>query len=123
VRKACKELERNETVYNLKNGFLLFGSSQGNIVSRYIIQECSVGKYVKGYISSGGPHSGVIRIPHTNYEKYEKLINNLAEDLVYTPEIQYAIAPAGYFRSLRYYDRYLDDCILLPYLNNQKVFN
>ena len=87
VKRACRELERNETKFNLKNGYILFGSSQGNMVSRYIIEECSVGQYVKGYISSGGPHQGVIRIPHTKFENYEKIINEIAEDAVYTPEI------------------------------------
>jgi len=101
-QKACKELERNEAKFNLKNGFILFGSSQGNMISRYIIEECSVGKYVRGYISSGGPHQGVIRLPETNYEKYEKLINELTDDMVYDSEIQSNIAPAGYFRSLRF---------------------
>ena len=123
AKKACRELERNQGKFNLQGGFLIFGSSQGNMVARYIIQECSVGKYVKGYISSGGPHMGLIRWPHTDFEKYEKIINEITEDIVYTPEIQYAIAPGGYFKSIRRHKEYLEHCIFLPYMNNEKHFN
>lgn len=42
-QRACKELERNEAKFNLRGGFILFGSSQGNMISRYIIEACSVG--------------------------------------------------------------------------------
>jgi hypothetical protein len=35
--RACRELESNEAKYNLQGGFLLYGSSQGNMISRYII--------------------------------------------------------------------------------------
>lgn len=43
TQKACKEFERYETKYNLKNGFIIYGSSQGAMIGRYIIEECSVG--------------------------------------------------------------------------------
>lgn len=122
-KKACRELERLENKFNLKNGFLLFGSSQGNMVSRYIIQSCSVGQYVKGYISSGGPHQGVIRWPHTDFKKYEKIINEITEDEVYDPVIQDTIAPAGYFKSIRRHKQYMERCHFLPYLNNEKDFS
>lgn len=82
-----------------------------------------MGQYVRGYISSGGPHQGVIRLPETNYEKYEKLINELTDDMVYDSEIQSNIAPAGYFRSLRFPELYLKDSIFLPDINNQRNFN
>jgi hypothetical protein len=84
-KKACRELERLSGKYNLENGYILFGSSQGGMISRYILQECSMGKYVKGFISSGGPQMGVIRWPHTDFEKYEKFINEITEDIAYTP--------------------------------------
>ena len=123
TQKACKEFERHESKYNLKNGFILYGSSQGAMISRYIIEECSVGQYVKGFISSGGPHMGVVRLPFTEYKNYQKLINDLTDDVAYTYDMQHAIAPAGYFRSLRFPELYMDDCIFLPYINNEKNFN
>ena len=66
---------------------------------------------------------GVLRIPGTTYEKAEKILNQIAEDIVYDKVFQDAIAPAGYFRSLKYSQKYLDECIFLPYLNNQKTVN
>lgn len=66
---------------------------------------------------------GVLRIPDTSYEKAQKIINEIAEDVVYQPEFQDVIAPAGYFKSLKYYSKYLQHCSLLPYINNEKVFN
>ena len=122
-KRACRELERLEGKYNLREGFLLFGSSQGNMISRYIIQSCSVGKYVKGYISSGGPHMGVLRWPHTSFEKYEKIINEITEDVAYTPALQDVVAPAGYFKSIRRHKEYLEHCKFLPELNNEKNFS
>jgi Palmitoyl protein thioesterase len=37
AKRACRELERNEGKFNLQAGFLVYGSSQGGIISRYII--------------------------------------------------------------------------------------
>lgn len=66
---GCLLMERFEGKYNLRNGFLLYGSSQGGVISRAILEQCSVGKYVKGYIISSGPNMGVMRIPQSTYEK------------------------------------------------------
>jgi palmitoyl-protein thioesterase len=66
---------------------------------------------------------GVIRWPHTTFEKYEKIINEATEDIAYTPDMQNNVAPAGYFRSIRRNKEYLERCIFLPYLNNQKDFS
>lgn len=82
-----------------------------------------MGKYVKGFINSGGPQMGLIRWPHTNFEKYEKIINEITEDIMYEPIIQNEVAPAGFFKSIRLHKEYLDKCIFLPYMNNEKEFN
>ena len=66
---------------------------------------------------------GVIRWPHTNFEKYEKIINEVTEDVAYDAELQNNVAPAGYFKSIRRNKEYLEHCSFLPYLNNQKDFS
>jgi hypothetical protein len=100
VKHACNLLKKHASSYGLNNGnfppkflqiliflgFLLYGSSQGSIVAKGVLQTCSLGSKVPGMILSGGPNMGVLRIPNTTYEKAQKIINEIAEDLVYLPE-------------------------------------
>jgi palmitoyl-protein thioesterase len=123
AKRGCKLINKKLDEWNLRNGFILFGSSQGNLIARYVIQACEAGQYVRRYISSGGPHMGVMRVPKTSDKGLGKLFNNLIIDVIYSPLIQWTIGPAGYFKSLKRYDTYLDKCIFLPDLNNERNYN
>lgn len=39
--------------------------------------------------------------------------------MIYEKRFQDIFAPAGYFKSLRFYDRYLSECKFLPRINNE----
>lgn len=123
AKKACNIMDDHAGEWNLKNGYIIFGASQGNMIGRYILQECNIGQYVKRFISSGGPHMGVLRIPHTDYKSVEKILNNFAEDVAYDAFFQELVVPAGYFKSIRHRDKYLEKCRFLPNLNNEKTIN
>lgn len=120
---ACKMLNKKADEWNLRNGFIILGSSQGNLIGRYILQQCEVGQYVRRFISSGGPHMGVMRVPKTGMGFFGKIINGVVEDFVYNWIIQRLIGPAGYFKSLSKYSKYLKDSIFLPDLNNERNFS
>lgn len=65
---------------------------------------------------------GVLRFPHTSFEKADKILNEITEDVAYTDALQDTVAPAGYFKSIRRHDAYMKNCHFLPYLNNEKNF-
>lgn len=123
AKRACELINKRVEEWKLDQGFIILGSSQGNLLGRYILQNCEAGKYVKRYISSGGPHMGVMRVPRTGYGFFGKIINGVVEDFVYNPLIQRMIGPAGYFKSLSKYETYLKNSIFLPDLNNERSFN
>jgi len=120
---ACKILTANFQRWQLFRGFILLGVSQGAMVSRYVLEECSIGAYARRYISVGGPQMGVARLPNTNYSSVGKLINNLVDELVYLPFVQDHIGPAGYFRSIRKFDEYIEHSSFLRYFNNEAELN
>ena len=118
TERACQLLEENADRLNLKNGFYFYGSSQGCIMSRTMIEQCSLGAYARGLILSGGPNMGISRIPATKYENVQKILNDFAEDIAYGRLFK-NIAPIGYFRSTRFPYDYFSKCQLLPTLNNE----
>jgi len=121
--KACKIVMKNFQKWQLFNGFILLGASQGSLIARFILQECQAGAYAKRLITIGGPHMGVTRLPHTSYKSVEKFLNNIVDDFVYMPMIQAHIGPAGYFRTSRRYKKYLENSSFLRYMNNEYQFN
>merc|ERR1712086_411212 len=61
--EAYCTLVQNHPVFN-STDFNIIGLSQGNLVARYIIEHCDLGKYkVHNYLSLGGPHQGVQKQP------------------------------------------------------------
>jgi len=107
-----------------KTDFNIIGESQGNIVSKYIIEHCDLGEYkVHNYLSMGGPHQGVEKIPGCFTGFWCDLLNDLAETLMYDPLIQDIVAPSEYYRERDNkvaYHWYINNSRLLPFLNNEK---
>ena len=120
ISKLCEILDSNIDKYNLKGGFYIMGLSQGGLLARAAIETCQSGQYAKKLITLGGPHMGVIRVPHTSNWGLGWLINLLTDDLVYTDFVQNHVGPAGYFHSLKKEQKYLQSKAPLPDLNNER---
>ena len=100
ARKACKILETHKKQWNLENGFLSIGESQGGLIARYVLQECSVGIHNKKLITFGTPHLGVAHIPLlTIGSGFEFLASTLA-DRALSSSVGRLISPWVIFRSL-----------------------
>jgi palmitoyl-protein thioesterase len=74
-------------------------------------------------VTLGGPHMGVAASPHCFSGLFCDMINYIIKNLVYFETIQDSIGPAGYFRDPNHLDKYLNDSVFLPYLNNEKHDN
>jgi len=107
-----------------KSDINIIGESQGNIVSKYIIEECDLGEFkVHNYLSMGGPHQGVEKIPNCFTGFWCDLLNDAAETFMYDEFIQDIVAPTEYYRerdTKRGYEWYVQKSRLLPFLNNEK---
>lgn len=63
---------------------------------------------------------GVATIPKCHSGFACNILNGFADDVVYLPEIQQSIGPAGYFRDPKEMQKYLEHSIFLPRVNNEK---
>lgn len=61
IQKACDFLDQERDL--LSTGFTLVGFSLGSIIGRGVLERCSIGKYIKRFISIGGVHNGIAFIP------------------------------------------------------------
>lgn len=120
ITKLCELLDQNAEAFKLKGGFYIMGLSQGGLLARAAVESCDVGAYAKKLITFGGPHMGVIRVPHTSNTGLGWVVNLLTDKLVYTSLVQDWIGPAGYFHSLAKEDVYLHSKSPLPDLNNER---
>lgn len=62
---------------------------------------------------------GVMAIPHCFNGAFCNAINYIADQFAYFKLFQNIIAPAGYFRDPAQLERYSEDSVFLPYVNNE----
>jgi palmitoyl-protein thioesterase len=119
VQRACNIVARHAEKYNLKDGWIVMGLSQGGLTARAIIEKCEHGQYAKKLITLGGTHQGVAQIPKTGKSMFDNLINGIVDEVVYNPLIQKVIGPAGYVHRIDDDGKkYSESSIALADLNN-----
>jgi len=104
----------------LKDGFNMIGFSQGGILIRGYVERCN-DPPVRQLISVGGPNMGVASLPQCLNGTICDIVNRVTELGVYNPIAQELIAPSNYFKDLGKYDDYLEHCIFLPDINNERA--
>ena len=119
INRACRILENEmKHKYNLEQGFILVGISQGGLIARAVLQECEIGKHVKKIITLGGPHEGVAAFPHTGKDFFSNIINFFCDRLAYLWIAQTIVGPAGYFHRIDREDVYFKSHSTIARLNN-----
>jgi len=92
------------SIKELKDGFDFIGMSQGGLLARGYVEQCN--KFpVLNLITLVSPHGGVK--------------NGLTLNM-YTDFLQKHLSVAGYWRDPTEMDTYLDKCVYLPLLNNER---
>ncbi|KAL9645266.1 hypothetical protein ABK040_002466 [Willaertia magna] len=122
IEIVCNQLKQDK---NLQNGFNAIGFSQGSQFLRAYVQRCNQPK-VHNLISIGGQHQGVFGLPkcigvnHTICE----YIRNLIDIGVYWNIVQQTLVQAEYWHDpfLNKKEEYLNQCVFLPDINNEKQF-
>lgn len=121
--QACASLQSNS---KFKGSISVLGLSQGALIARYIVENCSFDGNVKRYISIGGPQMGVGVLPKCSGSILSFIcqpFNWVTRELVYSDVVQNNVGPAGYFRNPYDYKSYLSGATFLPTLNNEKEGN
>jgi palmitoyl-protein thioesterase len=118
---ACKQLEDDP---DFQGEFSVVGNSQGGLIARYVVEKC---KYLKGkvrnFVSFGGPHMGVGKLPHCFNGFICNFINYIIDWGVYWSFFQHHVGPAGYFRDPKQLEFYKSHSIFLPSVNNEVSFD
>ena len=119
VNSICEGLEKlvNEG-WNLRDGFIFVGLSEGGLKARAALQVCRMGEYVKKLISIGGPQNGVGAVPHTGMDIFSDIINSVTNGLAYTTLVQATIEPTNYFHRIDDESLYFHSGIPLAKYNN-----
>ncbi len=105
----------------LANGFNVLAHSQGGLATRYFLQRYN-NPPVYNYISLGSPQRGVCGIPSDIDEGHPwiKGAEGHASTLLYTRLAQEHVSFADYWNDSLHHEEYLEKCLFLPYLNNEK---
>jgi len=105
----------------LKNGFNAIGFSQGSQFLRAYVQRYNT-PIVKNLISIGGQHRGVFgfpKCPGANYKVCE-WVRELLDYGAYISFVQRDLVQAEYWHDPLDEQTYIDDCIFLPDINNER---
>ena len=62
AESACNSLKTDER-FNSVDEISVVGLSHGALIARFIVEECDISAKVRNYVSIGGPHQGVSKIP------------------------------------------------------------
>lgn len=100
-KSACNIVLRHFDDWNLKDGFIVIGNSQGGLIARSIISEChsKITANVKRLILVGVPNMGVSKIPWVG-KGSGYLLGNYVDRMVYKKFFLDNCAPASYFKSM-----------------------
>lgn len=96
----------------------IVGISQGGLISRAIVERCKGIPRVHTLFTYGGPHGGVSSFQKCDgfiCEMFNKLVGFVADSIV----AQYFIAPADYYREWWNEERFYNNSIFLPEINNE----
>jgi palmitoyl-protein thioesterase len=115
IHQACHSL-RNDPDYAGKE-INIVGISQGGLISRSIVEKCE-GLKVHTLFTYGAPHQGVSAYKLCQ-NWYCWPLNWLAGYMVQYHIIETFGAPTDYFRTWWNLDRYYENSIFLPYINNE----
>ena len=116
AEQSCKKVAENP---DFQGEFNVVGLSQGGLLARYIVEECEMPGKVRNMLTAGGPHMGVAAVPGCFEGTLCTIVNWFASKIVYFSWAQSIFAPAGYFRDVKQYDRYIKQSSFLPALNNE----
>ena len=115
--QACSGIQNNPS---FQEEFSVIGLSQGALIARYIIEMCNLKGYATRFVSVGGPQMGVSKFPHCpKNTPFCFLLNSITDTSVYSPEIQKSVGPAGYFRTNKKIEKYIEKSTVLAPLNNE----
>ena len=104
LNELCNTIYSNKV---LENGFDFIGISQGGLLARGYTEQCN--EYpVHNLITLVSPHGGIY---------FKNAINN---GNFYTNFYQSHLSVMNYWRNPILYETYLEKCIYLPYINNEK---
>jgi palmitoyl-protein thioesterase len=115
---GCNKIKTLTQLYNQKVTFI--GFSQGALIARDIIQNCDalyteeVNITVARYISFGGPQMGISQFPSYFAQFY------FSFKVVYCDFVQFKFAPAGYFKDINNFEKYIDKSSFLADVNNER---
>jgi len=121
VADACDKVRANPH-FNNGQEFNLIGLSQGSLVARHLVENCTDLK-VRNLFTIGGPHRGVSEVPYCHTGIWCTSLNTIAEGYANDSEIQNEFHPASYFRDVDDLPTYLKNSIFLPQINNEKDFS
>lgn len=114
---ACEKLMENP---NFQSDFSIFAISQGNLVSRYIIEKCPLKGKVINYVSFEGPHMGIGYIPYVTCGVICDWINDLwGSFILRLPIFPEFLAASSYFRPRHNNDDYVNFNTFLRDINNE----
>ena len=121
VSAVCDALAAAPT---LRGGFNAIGVNQGALLLRAYIQRCNTPP-VHAYISLGGPHCGVVSVPHPHDPLGDALLRNgafgrSASAAGPTIEAQRLLTVAQYWRDPFRLDDYRNGSAFLADLNNER---
>jgi len=118
IEFVCGILKSNP---NLTEGFNALGFSQGGQFLRGYVERCN-DPPVYNLITMGSQHMGVADFPDcvSVNETICKIVEEILSWGVYTELAQDNVIQAEYFRDPMDIDEYLESCVLMPDLNNEK---
>jgi len=118
IEFVCGVLKSNP---NLTEGFNALGFSQGGQFLRGYVERCN-DPPVYNLITMGSQHMGVADFPDcvSVNETICKIVEEILSWGVYTELAQDNVIQAEYFRDPMDIDEYLESCVLMPDLNNEK---
>jgi len=117
VNALCSELKADP---KLAGGFNLIGFSQGGIINRGYLELCN-DPPVKNFVSWVSPQMGVYGVPVLgDYTYLNETLDEIADCCAYDPWAQDNLSFFGYWRDPYALPTYVDKCVYLSPLNNER---